>query len=155
MRNFRPLVLGLLLLSLAGVSWGEESRYLKSRIYNCAIFNSTGVLFTYEIGLDRLGFVIGTLKVAREKYLVKIVESHFIDENHTAEVFFVRDKMGHARLYEISLRESITISDKKTDYLELRLASMFALFQTEPESGRVSEITSDRESFVKGRCDVI
>jgi hypothetical protein len=24
----------------------------------------TGVLFTYEIGLDRLGFVIGTLKVA-------------------------------------------------------------------------------------------
>ena len=28
MRSFRPLVLGLLLLSLAGVSWGEEGEFL-------------------------------------------------------------------------------------------------------------------------------
>jgi len=65
MRNFRSLVLGLVLLSLAGVSWGENE---KPQVHASAAYGDIGISATQ----DGTWFAFNSLSGARISYLCRL-----------------------------------------------------------------------------------
>ena len=67
MRNFRPLVLGLVLVSLAGVSWGED----KPQVHASAAYGDIGISATP----DGTWFAFNSVGSGRIIYFCKVSPS--------------------------------------------------------------------------------
>ena len=79
MRNFRPLVLGLVLVSLAGVSWGEEN------VWYCVEEASQGLRFDDNGHVEKGNFTEDkfTLKHIAESNQIAIAGGAFSDDGKT------------------------------------------------------------------------